>query len=350
MDELPTLLYCPDAIPSSSWVRDQILWADSLAAFWPGEEPTPVTQLQEQSLADIRVLRERGIFDSVNTWSLNLEDAASRLAAVPRDEANTNWGLTSSLTVESGSDSGELYLDERDAQSFLHYGKFSDALRQRLEQSGVIAPAPSGTGLPPGHFEALPGGVSSLLMQAAASFTQVNRGYLAVPGNPLATAQLAQPKSTSSPKGTAFALPALPTVRRDIPIQELVELTAEPGFQRARQDYVDHLTELWRALQRTSPDLASGQYLEQMAGELERASRPIWGRVRSWGERAHLTRGNSIVLALGAGEVAVDVLTQQPSAAFAVGGLLTAAVVAIRQGTPPFARTISRVVEKPSLA
>jgi len=58
------LLRYPEVLPARTWVRNNLLWADELSAFWPTEEPAMRSDEQEQVLRDLRLLEGAGAFRS----------------------------------------------------------------------------------------------------------------------------------------------------------------------------------------------------------------------------------------------------------------------------------------------
>jgi uncharacterized protein YnzC (UPF0291/DUF896 family) len=53
----------PDAIPNMWWMADRMLWSNSFGVIWPGSEPTPKGDVEEEALSAARLYRDNGFFD-----------------------------------------------------------------------------------------------------------------------------------------------------------------------------------------------------------------------------------------------------------------------------------------------
>lgn len=71
------LLRCPEAIPTGGWLRSSALWADSLSAIWPQNQPTPRNAGETAAMQDIVALTDAGLFSPKQAPDLSQQ--ASRL-------------------------------------------------------------------------------------------------------------------------------------------------------------------------------------------------------------------------------------------------------------------------------
>ena len=361
-------LRCPDAIPNRVSIRDQALWGDSIGAIWPDGEPTPLTQAQAESLEDIRVLKEAGVFTPLWLEEEDLEFAAKGLKDVVPPEVidgdSSSWAATCGpLMAASVSDTVTPQLTEEEVIRTLHHGKLTKEVESRLLAEGLVErvdPYDGYVGMPGDGFlraksvHLLPW----LLTKAAQSIcTRQPNHWTLTPSSPEAVGQVACPKRRARKElALALSLPALPAIRDDVPIGELINLRNKRGFQDARTEYFANLRHIEESL-REMQELACADpsdfrlyeaYGTKMMDQVASATRPLW---------SGNTLGGLIASGVGVAEVVVagaSAVASPSALATVAAGLgaskitasLVTAIVA-KQKTPKFLRMSRSVLAKP---
>lgn len=357
-------LRCPDAIPNRVSIRDQALWGDSIGAIWPDGEPTPLTREQDEALGDLLTLKDAGIFTPVWLEDADLEFAASGLKQVAPPEKIQGDGSTwasacGPLMAAASTDTATPLLPEDEAMRFLRHGKLTEKVELQLLAEGLVERIGPEDDFFHGHLRAKSVELIPWLLTKAAEARQAQEPdyWTLAPSNPQAVGQVACPKRRARQDlALALELPALPAVRDDVPIEELIELRADKNFQQARFDYVAHLGQVrdtLKELQEESvADPSNASLLKDFEGRLQEevraATRPLWQRS---------TLANSMAAGAGVAQVIVAGATAviSPSALAAISASLGALEIAgsfitpilARRNTPKFLRMSRSVLVRP---
>lgn len=291
------LLRCPDAIPNRLSLRDQALWADTVGAIWPWHgnwEPTPVSHDQEESLKDLNQLRDAGVFVPEYLDEVDLKFAAQGLKGVAPKEVlqtdDTSWAAACpGLLDSSESDTATTLVSDEEATRFLHCGKLPTQLEDKLVEEGLFERVDAGDAFHTNGLRARSTGLLPWLLTRAAE-SRASRGALdwtLAPSNPATVAQVARPKPRGKREtAIALGLPALPTVRDDVDVREIIDLRGESSFRSARTEYMQHLRAIQRqiAYELGPSGLSSAdeafivEFSKRMMAEIQEASRPLWGK------------------------------------------------------------------------
>lgn len=361
-------LRCPDAIPNRVSIRDQALWGDSIGAIWPDGEPTPLTTEQAESLKDIRVLRDAGVFVPLWLEDEDLEFAAKGLKDVAPPEVidgdSSSWAATCGpLMASSASDTVTLQLTDDEVMRTLRHGKLTKNVESRLLAEGLVErvnPYEGYIGMPGDGFLRAKSVhlVPWLLTKAAQSVcTRQPDHWTLTPSSPAAVGQIACPKRRSRKDlALALSLPALPAIRDDVPIEELISLRGKRQFQEARAEYLANLRQLEESLRNFQAlacnDPSDTKLYEdfgaKMMDQVAAATRPLW-KGNSLGGMVASGVGVAEVVVAGASAMASPGVLSAVAAGLGASKLTASLVTAIvaKQRTPKFLRMSRSILAKP---
>lgn len=363
------LLHAPAALPSTAWLRDQLVWADTFGAIWPPGEPTPLTPGQQESLAAIQFIQnqvpEMELFKPVEFEEADLRAATSRVSRASTRDASltqhqlpttTAGSVVDSLVRPSESDADSNWMSEADAIEYLHHGKFPPQTVDRLVKSGALV----ANGLA-GYWSGDPGVVADLVTHGAARVAA--RGGWSLAADSASTAAgLARPASQRT-RHVAMVrqLPALPAVRDDISISQLLDIRTDAKFERLRREYLDHLHRVEAASSAVITDLAhvedpadlthliTAEFQARMDAELRKANTALAKRLATAGIiTGAVTCVISVVSAIQATTGPLrNALVALASAGPDLADLATQCVYTYRE-VDPFLRTYRSVLTSPT--
>lgn len=340
-----TLLQFSRVIPSSAWLRASILWADGLAAVWPTREPTPLSHAQEQPLQEVWSLLNVGLFERVYLRDLFspmtdadvatiLDEAGSADAFRPYTEDWQDGGPATGPAVPAGRQ-----VTEYNADTFLYPDKLPSLIIQELLRRNLIRSITYGRGYTVASAEVL-----DQLLAVYARVLQERSGGRLLPD----VEEPAQARNIAAPLNTGETRQALvltvrgaltPDLQTDF--QRFIDFRAVDKNERARREYIDHLTRLWDLCARGGLEHAREQVVGRVVADLGKARESYFKRVTGQVLTAQALASFAVVLPLAAAHPAVAV----EGALAAIGASVV--TVAVRNGAP---RYIRRAIQSDLLA
>lgn len=337
------LLRCPEAIPTRSWLRSSVLWADSLSAIWPQGEPDARTPSEQDALADIAALERARLFapelaPDLSAEADHLDDELLRLTSAETSLWRTSWQLPEQGAAAPGAD---------EFATTLMNGKLSAKTVRQLRKRKLLHPAEGGQGYIASERSLVPW----LITSAAQLVAQRSPDTIPVPSGHFQA--IAEPANEADADlGLHLSLPALPPVRNDIPMDKLLDLRADGKFDRRRRAYLEHLSEVRTTLAEKYADQGAAAVQAQFVAQQTAALAATYVTYRSvlsdhastFDFRAEIaTDAVGLVLNLGAGDP-----PSLPWQLLTVGAAFLATPVLIRRSAPAFLRTVSSLLEPPA--
>lgn len=332
-----TLLQFSRVIPSTAWLRASILWADDLAAVWPMPEPIPLSHAQEQPLQEVRSLLDAGLFERVYLADLFSPMTDTDVAMI-LDQAGIagvfrpyteDWLDGGAATGPAMSVSAGYEAAEYDPGTFLYPDKLPGPVIRELERRNLI------------RFLDIRGYTvtnAEILDQLLAIYARVlheRSGGRLLPD----VEEPGQARNIAAPLYTAETRQALVLTIRDAfapdlhtDFQRFVDFRATDKNERARREYIDHLTGLWELCARGGLEHAREQVFKRTVADLGKARESYFKRVNRQALVAQVLVSFGVVLPLTASHPAVAV----EGALANIGA--SAVTVAVRNGAPRYIR------------
>jgi len=359
------ILHAPSALPKPAWLRDHIVWADSMSAIWPGspayEDPTPepkaLTPSQDQALEEIQFIRDQvpelNLFEPIYLDGREQEIEAATRRFTHRQAhrtMNTTKSTPSLRNAEflgkSESDAPSDWLNEEEAIEYLHDRKLPQSTLSRLIQFGALEPREDGIG----YRSTQVGVVAALLVQVGSEIARKDERSL-VADSPSSAIELLDPASRRTKHlAVASPLPALPAINPDIDIRKLLELRTADRYESTRAEFIAFLHDVLNASHRFVDDIRDAktereirqrvefEYRRRLDQEISNAKQPI---------RAWLKSGNFVEFSATVG---VTIVTQAENFtevnlpnivnAAADAGRIASEILYCRAGSEPFLRQI----------
>jgi hypothetical protein len=339
MNQNVTLLQFRKVVPASAWLRASILWADDLAAIWPmGRWPTPFNAAQEQSLEEIKLLRDANLFQPHRILHFPhgaliadvLEQALASDASAPLDRAWQDGGSA----VGPISPSADLPSLEYDPETFVYPAKLPTWVIGQLISRNILRSFPDGSGYVITSRDAL----DRLLGAYAAVLYKMFHGCM-IPDveEPAQARRIAAPTGDDGTRqGLVLTLRGAVTPDLQTDFRRFIDFRLDAGNERARMDYIEQLMHLWNLFARGGEDHAFTQTVVQVTTDLRKARESYFKRVdakmltiaglASFGAVIELEAGHSpAVIASALANVAASVLT-----------------VTVRNGAPRYIRNATK--------
>lgn len=243
MNTTARMLHAPSAFPTRLWLRDQLLWADTIGAIWPTGEFPKLTPEQEASAEEITFIQEQApeVFEAVHLEEGDLDSASrqvlQRSRRTTRKQTSPQQAAVERLYASSPSDAPSEWLTENDAESYVHNEKFPPKILNRLTTAGVLNPTENGLGYTCDE----PGLVSQFIAAGATSAAERLQWSVAVDSAKSAYDMLPPAATRTKHTAAVYNLPSLPAAREDISIEQLLDTRAKDSFVEQRRSYLDHL-------------------------------------------------------------------------------------------------------------
>jgi hypothetical protein len=332
-----TLLHFRSALPATDWLRSAILWADDLAAIWPAGGPDPRNSTQEQSAREVAALQGANLFwpQFIPDWvpdHISLADALNEFGQIGSDQPVTEEWQDGQPAV--GLPSMPSRTRPQDGDRFLYPDKLPKAIQEELIRRGVIAPRADGFG-----YSVKSGEVLDRLLAACACVLYESSGGRLVPdvGEPVEGRRLAAPSEEGQSRD-AITLElrglGVPNLRTEF--DRFIEFRLNEGNERARRDYIQQLTGLWRLCSDGGPQHALDESVRRATRDLQRAQQSY---VDQLGTQALVTQGmtslaSMLPLAVGQSVLAIVVALTNVGA--------SAVSLSVRKGAPKYVRRVGR--------
>jgi hypothetical protein len=340
-----TLLQFSRVIPSSAWLRASILWADNLAAVWPMREPTPLSHSQEQPLREVWSLLNAGFFERVYLNNLFspmtdadvatiLDEAGSVGASRPYIKDWQDGGPATGPAVSAGNQ-----VTEYDADTFLYPDKLPGPVIRELARRNLVRSLTDRGGYTVASAEVL-----DQLLAVYATVLQERSGGRLLPDveDPGQARNIAAPLNTGETR-QALVLTVrgalIPDLHTDF--QRFIDFRAVDKNDRARREYIDHLTGLWNLCARGGLEHAREQVFGRVVADLGKARESYFKRVTGRALTAAALASFGVVLPLAVAHPTVAV----EGALAAIGASVV--TVTVRNGAP---RYIQRAIHSGLLA
>lgn len=326
-------------MPASAWLRASILWADDLAAIWPADgRPTPFSATQERSLEEMQLLRQADLFKPQFIFDLPYSaplaraiDAAVLPDSAPRDEAWQDGGSAVGPPI-SASTGPRPREDVHDR--FIYQNKLPEWATDLLRSRHMLEPRPPGTG----YVLASADAVDRLLAAYATVLCETFGGRL-VPDveEPAQARRIAAPSHAGgSRQAVVLTLRGAVTPDLQTDFRRFIDFRLDAGHERARRDYIEHLTALWDLFARGGEDHAAEQTIAQVTNDLRKARDSYFKRVSKQTLIAQGLVSLGVVLPL----LAADPVAAVAAAAASVAGSVI--TVTVRNDAPKFIRNATK--------
>lgn len=336
-----TLLQFLRVVPSSAWLRASILWADDLAAMWPGREVEPLNQAQEQPLREVWSLLNAGLFERKTLLDFFSSMTAPAMAQA-LDEAQS--ACASKPGAEGWEDDGPAVgpdpvptrrsLAEYDPDTFLYPDKLPEGMTRELAKRDLIRPHADGRGYTAASAEFL-----DRLLAGYARVLQARSGGYLLPDveEPGQAWRIAAPLNTGETR-KALVLTLRGGVAPDLQtdFQRFIDFRLDEKNERARRDYIEQLTSLWDRCARGGPDNARKGVLDRVAADLGKSRESYFKRVTAQALIGQALTSFSVLIPLADAHSPANVVSTFTAIA---GSVVT---VAVRNDAPVYIRRATR--------
>lgn len=362
-DQGLTLLHFLRCLPPTDWLRRSILWADDLAVIWPENEPTPFTDEEEQSRREIDWLREAGFFRPEYISTLRKSSIRKALETIGVGDPPTlsdPW-INGAPAVGRGALALEHRLDLSMSryrqldfvtlgaspwvarkfhlpENFVYPKKFSREYYETMLAQDLIQPSPDDRGF----IVADLGSLERLLSAAACVLHESSHGRL-IPDVtiPSQARIIAAPPHEGEERDTevrdALVLAVrgamAPNLQTDF--QRFIDFRLDDKNERARQDYVVALVNLWKLCSDGGTEHALEEVVRKVALDARQAGDSYFKRV---GKKTLVSQGLTSFAAV------IPLAIAHPPALIvaalsAVGA--SAIPLTVRKGAPKYVRSAS---------